>query len=240
MRAWTSVIRARGIGILLLIFTLFSGCARSAPESDRAVATRVLAEHLVKAVSPKAVLVISNPFTEQSGRPAEVYAFEKAGIDGLKEGFGAKVPITIGFPSLKEELLREPGLAQVDPQTTTPLSFLVAENSFGELIQQHPNCDSVVSLIGLPMNLARFKEWSQPGPPKFALLLPDWRMIGGREEILRAFREKKLIAAVVNKPNAIESAAKDYREQFESRFLLVTADNVENLLRDHPSVFGLR
>jgi hypothetical protein len=219
---------------------LGGGCSQSAPESDRAVATRVLAEYLAKVVQPKAVLVISNPFTQQSGRSPEVYAFEKAGVEGLKEGFGAKIPVTVAFPKLKEEVLRDPGSVAVDPQTTTPLSFLVAENSFSEVIRQNPNCDVVVSLIGLPVNLAAMKEWSQPQGPKFALLLPDWRMIGGRDEIVRAFKGKKLIAAVANKPGASDTPARDDKEQFENRFLLVTVENVEGLLRDFPAVFGLK
>lgn len=217
-----------------------SSCSKPAPEADRAVATRVLAEYVTRTVHPKGVLVLSNPFTRQEGRAPEVYAFEKVGIEGLKHGFGEKVPMMVGFPKLKEAALRDPGSVAVDPQTTTPLSFLVAENAFSEVIKQNPNCDLVVSLIGLPVNLAAVKEWSQGDGPKFALLLPDWRMIGGREEILRSFREKKLVAAVANKPNAVEGPGKDYKEQFENRFLLVTAENVEGLLREMPQVFGLR
>lgn len=215
-------------------------CSKPVPEADRATATRVLAEYVARTVHPKGVLVLSNPFTQQEGRTPEVYAFEKAGIEGLKKGFGEKVPLTVAFPKLKEAVLRDPGSVQVDPQTTTPLSFLMAENAFSEVIQQNPNSDLVVSLIGLPVNLGGVKEWSQAGGPKFALLLPDWRMIGGREEILRAFREKRLVAAVVKKPNAVEGAGNNYKEQFENRFLLVTGENVEGLLRDVPEVFGLR
>jgi hypothetical protein len=238
--AWTLVIRSASLALAVLVLGCASGCTRSAPQSERTVATRVLAEYVAKAAQPKAVLVMSNPFSEQSGRPAEVYAFEKAGIEGLKEGFGPKVPVTVAFPKLKDEVLRDPASVSVDPQTTTPLSFLVAPNAFSEVIQQNAKCDVVVSLIGLPINLAGMKEWSQPGAPKFALLLPDWRMIGGRDEILRVFREKKLLAAVVNKPNGAEGQGKDYKERFESRFFLVTEANVEGLLRDYPAVFGIR
>ena len=234
------VIRLFPLAALVSLLTFLFACSRSAPQSERAVATRVLAEYVATAAAPKAVLVISNPFTQQSGRPAEVYAFEKAGVKGLKEGFGSKVPVTVAFPKLKEAVLRDPGSVQVDPQTTTPLSFLVAENAFSELIQQHPNCNVVVSLIGLPVNLAGLKEWSQAGGPRFALLLPDWRTIGGREEILRAFREKKLVAAVVNKPNPVDAAGNDYKEQFENKFFLVTAANAEKILSESPALFGLR
>lgn len=226
--------------IVLFCLCVFGGCAKSGGESERTVATRVLAEYVANAAPPKGVLVISNPYTQHEGKPAEIYAFEEAGIQGLKEGFGPKMPLTVVFPKLKEEALRNPGSVAIDPQTKTPLSFLVAENAFSELIQQNTNCDVVVSLIGLPVNLAGVKEWSQPGGPKFALLLPDWRMIGGPEQVLKAFRETKLLAAVVNKPNAEEAAGSDYKEQFESRFLLVTSKNVEGLMKEYPAVFGLR
>lgn len=228
---------------LIALCALLSGCGKGAPETERELATRVLAEHVTKVAQPKSVLVFSNPFSEQGGRPAQVYAFEKAGLAGLREGFGSETPLTVVFPKLKPEVARNPGSVQVDPQSATPLSFLVAEQSFSELIQQHSQSDLVVSLIGLPVNLAEFKAWSEPGTPRFALLLPDWRMIGGRDAILRVFQEKKLIAAVVNKPNAPEagsSLSSDYRAEFERRFLLVTPENAESHLQQFPFLFGLQ
>ena len=241
--AWALVITLRRSAALVLIsaVAIGAGCTKSAPESERTIATRVMAEYLAKTATPKAVLVVSNPFTQQRGRAAEVYAFEEAGIEGLKQGFGDKVPVKVVFPKLKEEVLRDPASVPVDPQTTTPLSFLVTESAFSEVIQQHRDCDVVVSLIGLPANLRAFKEWAQAGPPRFALLLPDWRMIGGPDEIKRAFSQKKLVAAVVHKPNApAEAGTGEARAIFDRRFLLVTAENVEQLLNEHPATFGLR
>jgi len=234
---WNLIVRSLSSAVLLSLLGAVPGCS-SQPESERAVATRVLAEHVAKVAAPKGVLVISNPFSQKSGRPAEVYAFEKAGIEGLKEGFG-KIPVTVAFPKLNQAAARDPGSVAMDPETKTPLSFMVAENAFSELIQQNPNCDVVVTLIGLPVNLAGLEEWTQPGGPRFALLLVDWRMIGGRDAILRAFQNKKLVAAVANKPNAVEATGGDYKERFESRFLLVTGENVESLMREYPAVFGL-
>lgn len=223
-----------------LIF-LLGACSRNSPQSERELATRVLAEYVRKTAAPKSVLVISNPFTREAGRPAEVYAFEKAGIAGLRAGFGEAVMVEVDFPPLKEEVLRDPGSVQVDPRTTTPLSFLVADGAFGETARRHPKVEVIVSLIGLPVNLNGFAEWKAASAPRFALLLPDWRMIGGAEEIAAAFRSGKLIAAVVNKPNAPEGAAAgDSKADFEKHYLLVTAENAEALLRESPAVFGLR
>ena len=229
------------VSILLLGLLAFSfGCSDSAPLSDRELATTVLAQESAKVVRPKKVLVLSNPFSQQSGSPAQVYDFEKAGITGLQEGFGNAVKMDVVFPQLKPEVLKDPRSVQVDPQTTTPLSFLVTEQAFSDVLQKNPDSDLAVSLIGLPLNLAGFKQWNQSGRPQFALLFPDWRMIGNETAIVRAFQSGKLVAAVVRKPLPDEKQQGDAKAQFAARYFLVTRENVETLLREHPAIFFLR
>jgi hypothetical protein len=94
----------------------------------------------------------------------------------------------------------------------------------------------VVSLIGLPLNLGGFKQWNQPGKPQFALLFPDWRMIGNEAAIVRAFQSGKLIAAVARKPVPTEVQG-DAKAQFDAKYFLVTRDNVEGLMKEHPAIF---
>lgn len=214
------------------------GCAPNAPESERELATQALATEVVKRAAPKSVLVIANPFTRESGRSPEIYAFEKAGIAGLAAGFGKNVRMEVDYPAFKPEVQRDPASVRVDPQSTTPLSFLVSEDAFSAVTRRHPKAEVVVSLIGLPVNLKAYQEWSQAGPPKFALLLPDWRIIGGKKAIIEAFRSGKLVAAVVRRP-VTEVASGDAKGESGSKFQLVTAESVEALLRDHPGIFGL-
>lgn len=228
---WRSLLSA---GLLLVLF----GCSKSAPESERELATQVLATEAAKRAAPKAVLVISNPFTREPGRSPEIYAFEKAGIAGLAAGFGKSVALKVDYPALKPEVQRDPASVRIDPQSTTPLSFLVSDGAFSEVTQRHPEADLIISLIGLPVNLAAFREWSQPGAPTFALLLPDWRVIGGKEAIIQAFRSGKLVAAVVRRRNTAK-AREDVKEDFGSKYFLVTAENVETLLKEQPGIFGL-
>jgi hypothetical protein len=205
------------------------GCAKPAPLSEREAAMRLLAEHLAVEVRPRAVLVLSNPFSQQSGRPAEIYEFERASLRGLASGFGEATPIKNAFPELRPEALQDAANVYVDPKTTTPLSFLVAENAFQKAVEQHPDCDLVISLIGLPVNVKAFPAWSKPGAPRFALLLPDWRMIGGKNAISEAFKSGKLAAAMVRKLNADDDS-----------FLLVTGASVDELLATQPQLFGLQ
>ena len=226
---------------LAVVALIFSGCSNSAPLSERELATRIMAQSVSKKISPKKVLVVSNPFSRNAGRSADASKFEASGIAGLKDGFGDGVQVEVDFPALKPEAVHDPSSIQVDAQTTTPLSFFVAENAFSELAQKHANADVIVSLIGLPVQLGAFKQWSQPGKPHFALLLPDWRMIGGKDQIVQAFRSGKLLAAVVRRPNAPEGDAKgEAQAEFDARYWLVTAENVETLLAQNPSAFGFR
>ena len=225
------------VSILFLGLVAFStGCTDSAPLSDRELATTILAQESAKAVRPKKVLVLSNPFSQQPGSPEQVYDFEKAGIAGLNDGFGKGVKIDVVFPQLKPEVLKDPRSVQVDPLTTTPLSFLVGEQAFSDVLQEHPDADLVVSLIGLPLNLSGFKQWNQAGKPQFALLFPDWRMIGNQTAIVQAFQSGKLVAAVVRKP-VPDEAQGDAKAQFDARYFLVTRENVERLLNEHPAIF---
>lgn len=208
--------------------------------SDRELATQIMAEHLRAVLKPKAVLVISNPFPQLPGRPAEVYEFERAGVAGLRRGFGPQVELKVVFPKLKAEVLNDPGSVPIDPKTTTPLSFLVSAEAFEATIRENPNCEVVISLIGLPVSLDRVEAWSKAPPPRFALLLPDCRMIGDLTAVQTAFTSGKVAAAVLRKPEtpARKAGSGNYQQQFEDRFLLVTTENASALLSKHPRLFG--
>ena len=233
----------------VLLFVLLSAGAvywtlsrrENSPVSHREAATRVLAEHLQEKHSPQTVLVISNPFAETSGRPQEVYDFQNAALAGLEKGFGKNVEVTKAPAALKAAAQADPGSVPIDPASKTPLSFLIEENAFDQLIQQYPKAEIVVSLIGLPVNLAKCEGWQNEGPPKFALLLPDWRMIGDRNAILRAFASGKLLAAVVEQGSALpaQEGSGNHLETFENRFVLITPENVQRLLQEQPKLFAL-
>ncbi len=218
---------------------------RSGPQEEafqvRALATRGLAEHLARTFSGHRALILSNPFTQQGDLPRAMREMEEAGLRGLQQGFGAKVHIAaVAFPELKPEARENPRAVFIDPESTTPLSFLVAEDSFDKLARQHPDCDLIVSLIGLPARLQQVQCWQAPAGPKFALLLPDLRVIGNNAAILAAMRRGKLAAFVLPRPGAPETppaADGDFTAEFEKRFVLVTPENVEQAMRAIPRLF---
>jgi len=189
---------------------------------SRRAATRLLAEYLAKKFSGARVVVVSNPFTEM-GAPPDVVKMEQAGIAGLREGFGKKVALKIAFPELKPEARGDPRSLLTDPESPTPLSYLMAQDAFDKLT---PGYDLAISLIGLPAALDKAQCWQKPGKPAFALLLPDLRMIGNEAAVRAAVKAGKLAAFVLPKPNA------------EDQFLLVTAENIDELTQAIPTLLA--
>jgi hypothetical protein len=230
-------------GLLFLAWRLvFSPdrAVRNLALARREIATRVLAEAVAGELPGKQALVISNPFTQQPGQPAAVYAFEEAGVAGLRAGFGQALRLqAVAFPELSPAALHNPEMLPMDPDTTTPLSFLTAEGAWDTVLRNYPGADVFISLIGVPLDLPRLEVWRQP-KPQFALLLPDLRMIGGLAAVREAFRTGKVVAAVLNKPGAppeTAALARDYRAEFDTRFLLVTARNLDEVVRAYPRAF---
>lgn len=206
----------------------------------RELALRVLGEYLAGLGSGQQAVIVSNPFTQRPGQPGEVLAFEAAGIEGLKRGWGQKVKLAgVFFPELSPAALADPGAVSMPPGATTPLSFLTAEGAWDALLKKYPGTELVVSLIGLPADPPALELWQQP-KPQLALLLPDLRLIGDRAAVKAAFGRGKLVAAVMNRPGAPpESAAHeaDYRAEFANHFVLVTAENLDAVLAIYPGLF---
>ena len=208
---------------------------------SRELATRGLAEQLARTSAGHRAIVISNPFTQQSDLPRQMRDMEEAGLRGLRVGFGDKIKIgSVSFPELKPEARENPRAVLIDPETTTPLSYLVADDAFDKLARLHPDCDLIVSLIGLPANLERVQCWQDQAGPKFALLLPDLRVIGDNSAIRQAMRSGKLAAFVLARPGAPENqpaADSTFGTEFAKRFVLVTSENVDQAMQAFPQLF---
>ena len=240
-RAWPIWLLAL-LGVGLGVWLFFRPSPQEAALHTRELATRGLAEYLASRFGGQRALVISNPFTQRPGFPEGVYAQEKAGIRGLERGFEGKITLAaVVFPELKPEARDDPRAVPVDPASPTPLSYLVAEGAFDKLVQAHPGCGLVVSLIGLPVDLRRVEAWRSSSPVRFALLLPDLRMIGDAAAVREAVRSGKLAAFVLPKPNAPAEQtglSGDFKKDFDQRFILVTPENVDQEMQAHPQLFG--
>jgi hypothetical protein len=199
--------------------------AEGAALAERRHAMEVLGARLAQLRPECPVLVLSNPFVRQAGFLDEMSQFERAGLSGLQRGLGRHTPVTVVFPEIHPEYFRDPQAVVIPPDTRTPLSFLVRAASLDRLAQEHPKCRLVVSLIGLPVGVERLRVWTDEDPRCFALLLPDLRMLGAPENAVEAFRRGKLLAVVA-------------RDSASGNPLIVTRDNVEQVLERQPNALG--
>jgi len=110
---------------------------------------------------------------------------------------------------------------------------VIESSAFDEVLNANPDCDLAVSLIGLPVNLSSMAAWNKSGPPRFALLLPDWRIIGDAAGIQNAFASGKLAGAVVTRPGSAENS------DFKQRYLIINSNNVGETIGRSPQRFGL-
>lgn len=231
---------AVGVLIPIVIGIVLMRLSERQPLTQREAACQVMAEYLAETAKPRKVMVMANAYAQMPDRPEAVYAYHNSSVKGLKKGFGDTASMVVVYPALKKEAVANENAIKVDPQSKTPLSFLVAENAFDVQTAAQPETDVVVSLIGLPANLSAVASWKASGKPQYGLLLPDWRMIGRTNEIAAAFASGKLVAAVVPKPGTSELEApmtKDHKAMFEMFYILVTANNVGEVMRDHPGIF---
>jgi hypothetical protein len=198
------------LAVLLLLvalveaqFHLLRNLLGGGPLGHRELATQFLGQYLASKYAGKKALVLSNPFANRPGQPRQVYQFEKAGLRGLRRGLGKAVEIErVVFPELKPGLLQNPHAAFIDPRSTTPLSFLIADDALDQVARQYPQAELLVSLIGLPVKVRQTETWKPTSRCKLALLLPDLRMVGDKAAIRESFQSGKLAAIILNKPAA--------------------------------------
>ncbi len=237
-RPWLVVVLAVVVAAIVGAKFYFGRDPYHEAQAGREIATRVLAETLAARHPGKSAIVLSNPFIKRPETDRRIVAMEEAGVQGLRKG---KLTIqAVVYPELRPEARDNPRAAlPPDADTTTPLSYLVATNAFDLAAADHPQAEIFVSLIGLPIALDQCEVWKKAGPPSFALLLPDLRMLGGVGPVIAAFKSGKLSAIVVRRPDAVDEDKRpgpDVKAEFEKRFVLVTGENVEQVARQSPEL----
>jgi hypothetical protein len=217
-----------GLGAIAALGFLFltrQASPKNAALGARQQAMEMLGARIAKLCPNCKVLVLSNPFIKDSGYLNEKNQYERAGLRGLRKGLGGRSPVTVVFPEIRPEYVANPQSFVIPPDSRTPLSFLMQPASVDQLADAHPECNVIVSLIGLPAGVDRLKIWNEKDPRSFALLLPDLRMLGSPANATAAFQRGKLLAAVVEDLQSADP-------------LIVTSENVVEVLQRQPKVLG--
>jgi hypothetical protein len=220
------------------MIALAQGCGR--PEQRHAMARHELAferlgQEIRRAAPEAAVLAVGNPFTLKP-RAAAMKEADESAMRGLKRGLGDGPRLLgVAYPVLKDGALENPHAFPAPPGASTPLSYLTAPGAWDRLLEEHPGANVLVSLIGIPADLKETRAWTQAEGPRWVLFLPDLSLIGSPEEVRAAFETGRVLAAVLRRPGAepeSEPLSDDAREEFDRRFIMVTAENATEVLQD--------
>lgn len=228
MSAKQKIVLALGlvvVAVAAIAFLARPSGPKSAALAARQRAMEMLGARIAKLRPECQIMVLSNPFTKKAGYLNEKTQYERVGVRGLRKGLGGRSTVTVVLPEIRPEYFTNPQSVFLPADSRTPLSFLMQPASVDQLAEAHPECRIIVSLIGLPDGVEQLKIWQETAPHCFALLLPDLRVLGPPAKAVEAFQRGKLLAAVVE-----DSQSGDP--------LIVTRDNVEEVLQRQPKALG--
>lgn len=203
-------------------------------------------EHLGREIATRVpgaqVLVVGNPFAVTPAADARVREAEAASERGLKRGLGDGGSLVgVVHPELTPQASANPSSVELPVGASTPLSFMTRPGAWDRFGFASVQGKTIwVSLIGFPADLAETRAWRDPEGPFWVCYQPDWRILGGREAIRDAFTRGRLLAAVLARPGAppeADALGADAAAEFQRRCLLITRENVEEMLRAWPQLF---
>ncbi|MFA6292909.1 MAG: hypothetical protein WC637_14060 [Victivallales bacterium] len=159
-----------------------------------------------------------------------------ASMDGIREGLGGKVRIAAIDSPIKPAPLKASEKTKISPEKMLYLSRKVQSNNLDQVIARHPECNLVISLIGLPKDANKMLIFTiKPEKrPKLALLSSNISMMKDR------IAQGDINVAIINRPDYIpgkNKIPKDIELAFDKRFLVVTPDSVKAVASDYPSLF---
>ena len=173
------------------------------------------------------VLVIANKNYEKNLR-------QQKQIEGLKEGLGTGGEVA-AVDSLNIQI-GPIGGAPPPPEMMMPLEEFMEAAHFDEVIEANPNCNVVVSFLGLPRDVAEMALWKKDTEERAEVAL----LGGGVREIQGALQQGLVFAAVSFRPGAKmdeKDPPENPQEAFDKRYLLVTSENVDEIAEKYPGLF---
>jgi len=221
------VVIACGIAIMFMTNSFGGDDTASLIENETRYASAkstILGEYLKDKCAGEKVLVIASRDYDKNDRTKRL-------IDALKAGLGVSdVEVdTVTVEAMKDKM-------PAGGEFMMPIEEMMTAKDFDKVLEAHPDCKMVISMIGLPRDAANLKvlKMSKDKRPKIALLGGDIHAMKG------AIAAGVVVAAVSYKPGVKyteDAAPKDPKAAFDQRYLLVNPENVMQLSTEYKGLF---
>ncbi len=207
---------------------------------------RILAAALRESGSYDEVLLLTRP-PRSSGYVPELV---KAARKGLRQGFDGGIEIAAAdAPKFTEEVAtRSSGKELKDlpdlSKWLPPIGYWFDGEVLADIIEAHPECDLIISMVGLPQtpDLASVLDTPiAPGNavPHLAILRGP---LPGKADTRRLFERNTLIAAVIQgscwASEYPESADAEFQSEFQANRSLLTQNNWQKALQACPDLLN--
>ncbi|MCF7853956.1 MAG: hypothetical protein K9N51_04090 [Candidatus Pacebacteria bacterium] len=227
------------VALLLAVSTIFTGGGGVDYEDLRErelgyaeISAKRLGQYISENFADSEVVILKG---YEFGEPSEG---ETARLRGLTEGLGPDITVVeIISPELPEEykrMMEEMGGAE--EAVPPPVGEMMMQASeYNRVLEPYlDQCDIIISLIGLPMDVENLSLWKMQDPPRLALY-NTMQMPSLQEAIKQGY----IVAAVMYRldPDMEDKAKPKSVKDFDKRFLLVTPENIEELSGQYPDLF---
>lgn len=179
-----------------------------------------------KAPSSKALLLVEKTRPNDDRTPALIQAF--------KDGAAGK--LTIGAMATPEVTWPEGKKPKPEEIDMMPMNEMLKAKDYNDVINKYPDCNLVVSFIGLPMDIEELQIWSMPVDKR-----PKLGLINCAYHNLKAALKAGIVVAVVGiNPTAKfdeQPAPKDPKLAFDRRYIMITPDNVVQMADTYKNMF---
>jgi len=143
--------------------------------------------------------------------------------------------------SFAVDLVRSPDIpldrvGSINPQHMS--KYWTAKEFDGFVKAGAAQCGIIISMVGLPAEPNKIRFWRQSKRPK--VIVFNQRLNG----LQKSIEQGKITAAVITHPEKpIDNKAsppQNYREAFDSRYLLVDKKNVKEIAKKYPWIFKVK
>lgn len=222
-----------GIAILVKTGTLGDNANEKLIQNEMKFASStaiILGQDLRVAYPGEKVLVVVDRNFDKNTRQQKL-------VEGLKEGLGSTAEVvtdTLTIESLKKNDTPPAPGAPPPEEDIMPLEEIMKAVDFDAVIEKHPDCKIVISLIGLPRDFNQMKTWTLENRPKVALLNADVHSLAP------LIKGGYIVAAVSYCPGvkfSEDPAPDDPKAAFDLRYIMITPKNIEELAQKYQGLF---